>query len=535
MSTVREPEITDQQALAQATIAKVRSGLDQGKMPVMGQIVQLIREISEKADQMSVQDLAEVISRDPSTMSRILSIASTMGYNPAGADITSIPQAVTLVGFERIRNLAISVLLLENVDRAEGADVNRELAGLSLGGGLFASSLSRRVSGVEPDLAFLCGALRSYGRMLMSSFLHDDYEKALTNAGRGGGMSDDAFRLQFGLTPLDLGRELLASMQMPPMILNTLRDIPEDIRGKLGSSPVGGLMASAELGLRLAETIASQPVGPEDFESRLAEITREYPKCFALTSEEAGNLMRDVVSQIASFTQAGKFSKGKVVLFQRMDCLSEGRQPPPPFKPKVRKPSADNAGHSSATQSPTTRPPLDAKRASSILEVARKELAVLLAAPRPDLRQAFALLIQGLQNALELQSCLVFLQEPAGRGFQMEHGIGRLAHEVGGGTVLRSGQRDVFAVPLGRGEDVMIQNPLEARMKAFIPEWLRPAGEPLPFVLLPLKDELGTYGLICGNTSCPSTLAVAGEIHEDLRLLRAELSRLGRQIRARQP
>ena len=146
-------------------------------------------------------------------------------------------------------------------------------------------------------------------------------------------MTDQVFRDQFGMTPLQLGRELLSSMQLPQLILKTLQDIPEETRNQLGTTPTGALMIAAELGLRMAETLATQAVTPEDFGACLAETTREYPKEYRLTSQDAADLLKDVVSQISSFAQAGNFSKNTVVLFQRMECLSEERTPPTPSKP----------------------------------------------------------------------------------------------------------------------------------------------------------------------------------------------------------
>ena len=61
---------------------------------------------------MSVTDLAETISRDSTTMTRIIAIAGSLGYNPNGNEITSIHQAIGQIGFERIRVLAVSLLLL---------------------------------------------------------------------------------------------------------------------------------------------------------------------------------------------------------------------------------------------------------------------------------------------------------------------------------------------------------------------------------------------------------------------------------------
>lgn len=487
---------------------------------MIGQIVQIIREISEKADSMSVHDLADVISRDPSTMTRILGIAGTLGYNPGGAEITSIPQAIAVVGFERIRNLAISVMLLENVEQSCGVEINRELAGLSLTGGLIAAGICKLNGKVEPDLGFLCGALRSYGRMLMATFLSEEYSKILA-CGAGGTVPDHVFRKNFGLTPLELGRELFHNMQLPQMILRTFQDIPEATRDRLGESPSGALLLAADLGLRIADALATRDLTEEDFARRMADITQGYPEGFELTNQQTGDLVKEISSQISSFSQAGRFSKGNVVLFQRMDCLAEGRKPPPPFAPKVKR-----------QVPPPELPP--AKRASGILGTAQVEIDRMLDAPQTEIHALLSLVIQALLDALSLESCLVFVRQSQG-AFHLEHGAGPLLESIDRAIMLRADQRDVFGVPVSRGEDVLIQNPDDPRMRAFVPEWLRRPGHALPFLLLPLKDSTGTYGLLCGICRNAAAFALVGQVNSELRLFRAKLVRLGSRIRARQP
>ena len=529
LDDMAEPESTDtRMILARATLARVKTGVEEGQMPVITQIIRIIREISEKAESMSVQDLAEIISQDPSTMTRILSIACTLGYNPSGAEISSIPQAIALVGFERIRNLSISVLLLENVERQCSVETNRELAGLALSSGLLASSLCARNHEAEPDLAFLCGALRGYGRMLMATFLAEDYAEVNSSGASEGSPTDEEFREKFGLTPLELANGLLSGMQMPQMILRTLQEIPQSTRERLSEAPSSGLMLAADLGLRMADLLATKPLTPDDFEIQLSQLTRGYAESFQLTANEAGNLLKDVASRITTFRECGKYGEGRVTLFKRLQCLSEGVMPPPPFKPKSRKPPGTVAVAARGRSAEAAAP-----RVSQI-DATREEVMRRLAEPVPDVDLVLQLVLKTLQVALDLESCLIFIRDASGATFKLATGLGPMVAEIGNCLSIKTAQRDVFGVPLMRGEDVVIQNPDDPRMRTIVPEWLRKPGHALPFALLPLKDAQGPFGLICGICRNSAALSLVNQANEELRQLRAKLSELGPLLRGRQ-
>ena len=91
-------DLAESQRRANNTLAIIKAGIESGQAPLVSQIVQVIRDLSGRADQMSVTELAETISRDPTTMSRIISIAGSLGYNPNGLKGTAIHQAIALIG-----------------------------------------------------------------------------------------------------------------------------------------------------------------------------------------------------------------------------------------------------------------------------------------------------------------------------------------------------------------------------------------------------------------------------------------------------
>ena len=130
--------------LAQHTVGRVNAGMDSNRVPMVGQILKIIRDISGNSERMSVGDLVEFIGGEPTMMGRIVTIASSVGYNARGVEINSIHHAISLIGFDQVRTLAISILLLEGAHSETVARANRELAGMSLISGLVAAEICRR-------------------------------------------------------------------------------------------------------------------------------------------------------------------------------------------------------------------------------------------------------------------------------------------------------------------------------------------------------------------------------------------------------
>lgn len=515
-------DLAESQGRASATLAKVKAGIESGQAPLITQIVQVIRDLSGKADEMSVAELAETISRDSTTMTRIISIAGSLGYNPNGTEVTSIQQAIGLIGFERIRILAVSLLLIGNSDQKNSIETNREIGGLALSSGLFAAEMCRRGVPVDPDLAFLCSALRSYGRMLMATFMAEDYSRAVEMAKHG--TSDMAFEATFGMSPLALGRELLASMNLPPIILNSLKLLQPKVAKQAAASPSANLISVAEFGLRVAEAISSPELSADNFNSRMESISEDYGDQFKLTKASVKALVQNVSGELDSFTARAGGSRDPVVIFQRLDALATGQPLPPAYVFKAPSPDLANAAPDSDAQRPA--PANRNAMAERLLGAATNELTRLIDSENPDIRQIFNLLLGTLQKALQLSSCIIFIKEKGGTRFHVGYGIGTLLPVIRA-VVLDPAEKNIFALPLKRGEDVLIQNPDDEKMRSFVPEWLRQPGQVLPFFLLPIKDERCSFALVCATSTSSESFSLVSRFSAELRRIRTQLSRIG--------
>lgn len=326
---------------AHLTVSRISAGMESQLVPLIGQILRIIRDISGKSDSMSVDDLVEFINGEPTMMSRIVTIASSVGYNASGIEINSIHQAISLIGFDRVRTLAISTLLLESAHSEYAAKVNRELAGTSLIGGLVAAEMCRRGVAAEPELAFICGALRQYGRMLAATFMPEEYAAATTPPLRHS--PEESFRSVFGLTALKLGRQIMSNLSLPKSVLNTMVSFTPQDRRYCSSTAIGTLTGAADFGLRFAELVQAPDVQHSNYERRIEMLSREYDVDFCLSRNEARELLHHLVSVLESFRyRAGSYA-GSVAMFRRLEQLAAERVLPTtlesaakPVSPRLR-------------------------------------------------------------------------------------------------------------------------------------------------------------------------------------------------------
>jgi hypothetical protein len=332
---------------AQLTVGRINSGMDAKRMPMVGQILRIIGDISGNSERMSVGDLVEFINAEPTIVGRIVTIASSVSYNAGNIEINSIHHAVSLIGFDQVRTLAVSILLLEGAHSPGVAQTNRELAASSLISGLVAAEICRRRAASDPDMAFICGALRNYGRMLAATFMPDEYAPTLAS-GRPG--AEESFRSVFGLTPLELGREIMSGRLLPKSILNTLVGQSPLDRRHCCATATGALTGAADFGLRFADLLQGADLSDGNFERRIEGLSREYDEDFHLSRPDIRELLEQLASVLACFRcRAGSYA-GSVSVFRRVESLVAERVLPVavemaarPVAPRPPAPLAESA------------------------------------------------------------------------------------------------------------------------------------------------------------------------------------------------
>lgn len=142
MSAPLKPDEPDERPGEKPGLGKLVSKLSTSDMPVFSATVKHITEMSVK-DDASIAELTLEILRDPSLTSRLLTVANSSEYS-RGIPVGTVSRAVIQLGFNAVKNVAISSCLLESV--LKGQQKGRVLAEISKC--LHAATQSKKMSTV---------------------------------------------------------------------------------------------------------------------------------------------------------------------------------------------------------------------------------------------------------------------------------------------------------------------------------------------------------------------------------------------------
>lgn len=89
--------------------------LSEAQLPALATVVKSMTQLAGNSEDVSVQQMAEVLLRDASLTAQVLKVASSAYYNPARESIKTISRAIVLIGFENVRLIALSLSLIDHL------------------------------------------------------------------------------------------------------------------------------------------------------------------------------------------------------------------------------------------------------------------------------------------------------------------------------------------------------------------------------------------------------------------------------------
>lgn len=496
-------------ALAVRTVARVREALTHRDTACVTQVLEVVQEMTNKAEHLSVQDLAELIGRDLTTVAKIMRAANCLGYNPSAVDVTTLPEAIGVIGFETIRNLVISLLLIENAEIRFGADESHDVAAVALSSAMTAQVIVQRMPGMNPEQAFVCGALRHYGKLLLSTFLPDEFLDVQELAKER--PADVAYQEVFGLTPLEVGRRILSESNLSKVIQHALQPAQPDMIRSKKLNDADKLIVISDFSAKLCELIDEPELTSKAYQAGVEQLLKNYAPSLALEKDALKEIIAQVSRMMTSVGRAQGFQSFASPIVNRLELIAAGR----PLE-SARRVNASSDGTSDEAHASATDP----------LVIGLAEVERLIGVTPVDARKVFSVAARAVKAGLRLRSCLVFLQEPDSPLFAAAVGAGPMFHEIRNQPLIDPNHRDVFTVCIARGEDVLIKNPDDATIAPFIPGWFRGSVSKGSIALLPVKDLEGTFAMICGVVGMTERIELTGPRLQQLKKLRGYLGML---------
>ena len=148
-------------------------------LPTLPVIVTRILEVADDSGS-SANELAEIVSHDMSVSAKVLNLANSAFYG-FSRRITTIPQAVVVLGFDTVRSLALSVSVFESLSTpSTKVSFDREAFWIhSIGCGSAARLIAKALEFRDTGTFFVAGLLHDLGKVILDTYFSDQYQEVV--------------------------------------------------------------------------------------------------------------------------------------------------------------------------------------------------------------------------------------------------------------------------------------------------------------------------------------------------------------------
>jgi putative nucleotidyltransferase with HDIG domain len=237
---------------AESVVQKVKD------LAALPQVVHQIIHLTNNPNA-SVKDLERLISIDQGMSMRVLNTVNSAYYG-FSRKIASIKDAVVLLGFKAVRNLAMTVSVFDLfVGKTDRQNLRRgKWWRHSIDTALCARLIASQVAGVSPDEAYTAGLLHDIGKPLLDRYGGTPYEQVEDLVAQG--VPELAAERQvYGCDHAEVGRAVSQHWGFPEKLVEAIGCHHTESANGLGDAPLTAVVVLANHVAHLLR----QPDAPE--------------------------------------------------------------------------------------------------------------------------------------------------------------------------------------------------------------------------------------------------------------------------------
>lgn len=488
--------------------------------PALSDSVARIQRVADSEDD-SISDLTHEILKDVALTNKLLRLVNSVHYaHAARGTISTVSRAVSLVGFNAVRNMALSLVLLDHMqDKAVASQMREEFLRAMMAGSV-ASELCGRGQGAEE--AFIGAMFQNLGRMLCEFYFPEEARqvRSMVASGRVEGGEESAAQQVLGLGFEDLGVGVARVWGLPDSLQRCMRK-------PLGSPSQRGPEQGAErlrwvamAGNEVASALlAAQPA---QLESTLDQIGTRYARTLGLSAPDIAEATLRARRKLVALAEALDLQVAPGSPAARLLKL-------PPAAGEAAAPEDALTPHELRAGGGDPVPVVLASQAGGDVSVV--QVNEVLAAGIQDITNAMVesfqlndvlrMILETMFRALGFRRMVFCLRETRTDMLTGRFGLGEGSEAAARALrVPLNAQGDLFAAVCLRGADTLINDATEPRMQARLPQWYRTGLNAPSFLLLPLQLKGQTFALIYADQATPGGIVVDDKALGLLRTLR---------------
>ena len=490
-------------------LQRMRSKQD---FPAISGVISEINRIVASEDESSNR-LTSVILQDFALTNKLLRLVNTAAFNRFGGSINTISKAVSILGFETVRNIAASLMLLEFMqNRSQAAQLKEEIVKAVFAGDLAAQISSRDdVRNVEE---ILIGALfHNLGKMLAIFYFFEESQEIAHLADAEKNEELAAARI-LGISYSELGMNVARNWNFPQHLISTMRPIAD---GAVPAPRNDLEQMTARINLAYELCDMSALPGYMDKRERLAELSARYKDAVRISEQDLPGILKNSLEEMGKRSSVLNINTAGSSLLSRMRQWSASTAPAQKTKAENDMDGVTDLGQSVSDrygEHDSLTLPLNP---DSILGAGIQDVTNTMMGDF-NLNDVLKIVLETMHRGMGFNRTLFMIRNNAQGVMTARFGfgpdIGKLIPHFH--FSLRF-EPDVFHLSIEKGLDISIEDVRSLNILDKIPNWYRHIVDAPSFILLPLMVDGKPVGLIYGDMSNANQIDIS---HQQLSLLR---------------
>ncbi|HRE15781.1 MAG TPA: protein kinase [Rhodocyclaceae bacterium] len=514
----QESRAPGKQATVEFLMRRLRQKSD---FPALSESVSTINKIASSETE-SINKLSSSILKDFALTNKILKLVNSAHFRPAGGgSISTVSRAVIVLGFEAVRNIAITVLLFEHLqNKSNAAHLKEEFLRANLAG-VLAKDLGAQAKMRDLEQSFICSLFQNLGRLLAQYYFPEESEE-IRNIALQKSTTEDAASVQvLGVSYEDLGIEIAQQWGFPPLIVNTMHKLPA---GKVRKP------ATTEERLQMLSGISNELCGviagmaPEKRDAEMKKMIARYHDALPLDEKQLRETMTRAVEEIKEYAQVIHLNLQKTAIGRQMIQFAGGKvgtdAADDPKSDGISQTVLRDGGFTSDEEEideATGKPVVDAQ---AILTAGIQDISNTLVEGF-KLNDILRIILETMYRAMGFKRVILCIRDAKAGVMQGRFGFGDDATEVAKKFRFATAfSPDIFHAVTSKGVDILISDIDDPKIAPRIPDWYRKLVPAKSFVLLPLTIKNNPVALIYADQDSANGIAMPEKELSLLRTLR---------------
>ncbi len=488
--------------------------------PALSESVSAINKIANSETE-SIDKLSNTILKDFALTNKLLRLVNSAYFRPAGGgNISTVSRAVIVLGFEAVRNIAITVLLFEHLQNKGNANQLKEDFLRANLAGVLAKDIGATAQMRDLELSFICSLFHGLGRLLSQFYFPEESDEIRRVVAQKSCNEDVAARQVLGISFEEMGVAIARQWGFPSLIVSSMRRLPSGAVKK-PTQQDDRLRVLSGFANELCEVIAQAT--PEARDRELKKTMARFADSVAIGQMELQQTVQRAVEEVADFARVIHLNLQQTSFGKQMRLFAKGGP-----DGTLSGPGGPGADFDDGTVLGEIDPLAGAGGESGVATADAQ--AVLMAGIQDisntlvdgfKLNDILRIILETMYRAMGFRRVVLCIRDAKAGVMQGRFGFGPDANEVARKFRFPlTFTPDIFHAATSKGVDLLISDIDDPKIASRIPEWYRKAVPAHSFVLFPLNIKGNPVALIYADRDEPGGIEIPEKELQLLRTLR---------------